>query len=165
MPRPFSAYQRAVKQKRRVRRSPQVEDRGRRSTRKQNTEVCVSRRRWTAVFCRRVGQNTRTQTPKSLPAVSDCRVSEQSGGGRECARAIEHDQRACGQSNHSKTKNTFNTRRAARKPLKRLTIANRRGFSRQAISKAEARPNNRRAPPHQNTKTQHKCAPMIQPQA
>ena len=32
---PISAYQRAVKQKRRVRRSPQVEDRGRRSTRKQ----------------------------------------------------------------------------------------------------------------------------------
>ena len=61
-------------------------------------EIC------SAVFCRRVGQNTRTQTPKSLPAVSDCRVSEQSGGGRECARAIEHDQRACGQSKKTKAK-------------------------------------------------------------
>ena len=31
---------------------------------------------------------------------------ERSGEGRECARAIEHDQRACGQ--WDKTKETFN---------------------------------------------------------
>ena len=29
---------------------------------------------------------------------------ERSGGGRECARAIEHDQRACGQSKKTKAK-------------------------------------------------------------
>ena len=38
----------------------------------------------------------------------DCRVSERLGGGRECARAVEHGQGTCGQSNKKKNKNTFN---------------------------------------------------------
>ena len=44
---------------------------------------------------------------------------ERSGGGRECARAIEHDQRACGQSNNTKNiqqpKNTSVTVRTPEK--------------------------------------------------
>ena len=99
MPRPFSAYQRAVKQKRRVRRAEGEGAVGSRHMKPASVgEIC------SAVFCRRVGQNNRTQTPKSLPAVSERRVSEQSGGGRECARAIEHDQRACGQWVKTKTR-------------------------------------------------------------
>ena len=90
---PLSAYQRAVKQKRRVRRArvpkglklgARLEencDEGAHGSRHMKPasvgEIC------SAIFCSRNGSAPKSQTPKSLPAVSDCRVSEQSGGAVE----------------------------------------------------------------------------------